>query len=77
MKNENENNGKSVEKMAEELIDKVIAKMEESGATIDGLNRGDDAIEKRKEQQARRRQKADMNRRYVDIVTEAMKGGMK
>lgn len=50
MKNENENNGKSVEKMTEELIDKVIAKMEESGATIDGLKRVIAAIERRKKQ---------------------------
>lgn len=37
----------------------------------------DDEIAKRDEQQARRRQKADMNRRYVDILTNGMKGGKK
>lgn len=50
MKNENENNGKSVKKMAEELIDKLIAQMEESGATIDGFKSVIAAIERRKKQ---------------------------
>lgn len=50
MKNENENNGKSVEKTKEEIIDALIKRMEESGATIEGLRRVIDAIEKRKTQ---------------------------
>lgn len=57
MKNENENNGKSVEKTKEEIID--------------------DELDKRLEQYVIRRQKAEMRRRCVDILTEGTKWGMK
>ena len=76
MKNENENNGKSVEKMAEdliekekmteELIDKVIAQMEKSGATIDGLKCVIAAIERRKAQLNEANHEEDRKRDDVD-----------
>lgn len=82
MKNENENNGKSVEKMTEELIDKVIAKMEESGATIDGLKRVIAAIERRKKQlneanHEEDRKQDDVNDEKIKIVRRTLSSEVK
>lgn len=70
MKNENQNNKEYVEKTQEELIDKVIAKMEESGATIDGLKSVIAAIERRKEQLDEEKHKEDRKR---DVDDEKIK----
>lgn len=67
----NENNNKSVEKTQEEIIDKVIAKMEESGATIDGLKSVIAAIERRKKQLNEANHEED--RKQDDVDDEKIK----
>lgn len=77
MKNENENNKEYVEKTQEELIDKVIAKMEESGATIDGLKRVIAAIERRKKQLNEEERKQDDVDEKIKIVRRTLSSEVK